>query len=407
MDDTGKSFELLLVDDEEATVLGLSALPWETLGINRVHCACSASEALASLEKGNVDVVVTDIRMPGKSGIDLLVEVEKSPHAPKCLLLSGYAEFAYAQAAIQAQAVDYLLKPVSDEELMQAVGRALSIRKSELEKLQLQKRSMEAIRNNIGDYFEQVIAPWLSSKKSTFETKQELKSYGLPTDTNIKALWLFVHIHKEPSTDDVDGMKSVLASNLTKITATATFNLYKNLYAILLYPLRTQGDESLLNAVKPQILLLKTQLRKQCQAPITLTTSLPFLFWEEGPKIYQSFLSGTSPLVQEVRHKKEQLAVRVYEYVEAHFFEQPSLQEVADHLFLNAAYLSKRFKEETGEKFSDYIHRLRMDRAVEFLAETNMKVSQIAKKLGYKDASYFIKVFKREFHMTPQEFRSR
>lgn len=166
MDDTGKSFELLLVDDEEATVLGLSALPWETLGIHRVHCACSASEALASLEKGNVDVVVTDIRMPGKSGIDLLAEVEKSPHAPKCLLLSGYAEFAYAQAAIQAQAVDYLLKPVSDEELMQAVGRALSIRKSELEKLQLQKRSMEAIRNNIGDYFEQAITPWLSNKRA-------------------------------------------------------------------------------------------------------------------------------------------------------------------------------------------------------------------------------------------------
>ncbi|WP_141234247.1 hypothetical protein, partial [Virgibacillus sp. 7505] len=68
----------------------------------------------------------------------------------------------------------------------------------------MQKRSMEAIRNNIGDYFEQAIAPWLSSKKSTFETKQQLKSYGLPTDINVKALWLFVHIHKEPSTDDVD-----------------------------------------------------------------------------------------------------------------------------------------------------------------------------------------------------------
>lgn len=111
------------------------------------------------------------------------------------------------------------------------------------------------------------------------------------------------------------------------------------------------------------------------------------------------------PLKQD--EKQEQLANRVKDYVESRLFEQPNLQEVANFLYMNPAYISKRFKEETGETFTDYTHRLRMKKAVTLLADTNYKVGRISKELGYKDSSYFIRVFKREFNQTPHEFRNR
>ncbi|WP_054710291.1 AraC family transcriptional regulator [Bacillus sp. JCM 19041] len=101
------------------------------------------------------------------------------------------------------------------------------------------------------------------------------------------------------------------------------------------------------------------------------------------------------------------IATRVKEFVEAHSDNNPNLQDVAAYLYLNPAYVSKRFKEETGENFTEYMSRLRMNKAIALLTDTNKKISSISEELGYKDSSYFIKVFKREFNLTPQEFRCR
>ncbi|WP_054710297.1 response regulator [Bacillus sp. JCM 19041] len=137
-------FQLLLVDDEDATLQGLASLPWRGIGISRVHCAYTANEALSILSTHAIDVVVTDIRMPGKSGLELLTEIKESQYNPKCILLSGHSDFAYAQAAIKAQAVDYLLKPVRDEELLGAVEKAIIRRREEQSKKYVNESSIEA-----------------------------------------------------------------------------------------------------------------------------------------------------------------------------------------------------------------------------------------------------------------------
>ncbi|MFD0958178.1 helix-turn-helix domain-containing protein [Paenibacillus chungangensis] len=84
--------------------------------------------------------------------------------------------------------------------------------------------------------------------------------------------------------------------------------------------------------------------------------------------------------------------------------EELTLQHVADRLHINSSYLSRRFKQETGRSFSDYVQAARMERAHQLLLEGST-VSMAAQDCGFKDASYFIRVFRKHWGVTPGELR--
>ena len=93
-----------------------------------IHTASSAADALALLDSMTVDLVVTDVRMPGLSGIDLIREVRVRHPGIELVVITGYATIEGAVEALQLGAWDYLAKPFTDEELFQAVRRALARR---------------------------------------------------------------------------------------------------------------------------------------------------------------------------------------------------------------------------------------------------------------------------------------
>lgn len=97
----------------------------------------------------------------------------------------------------------------------------------------------------------------------------------------------------------------------------------------------------------------------------------------------------------------------VQRIVQQRLHEDLSLQELSDQVHLHPKYLSWLYKQETGEGLTDYINGLRMERAVDWLKHSEMKVYEIAGRLGYQNPSYFIRVFKGKFQMTPQQYRDR
>lgn len=107
-------YKVLLVDDEAPALRFLQALLTKCAPNFEIAASCrSAEDALAYLRAHQVDLLITDISMPGKDGIALALEARALRPALRMVIVSGYAEFEYAQGAIQAAVDDYILKPVT------------------------------------------------------------------------------------------------------------------------------------------------------------------------------------------------------------------------------------------------------------------------------------------------------
>ena len=124
-------FRLLLVDDEPH-VTGALSLQLEAREDMDVYIANSAAETLNVLRKTRIDLMVSDIRMPGMTGLELLSRVQKEQPDCKVILLTGYADFNYVYEAMRQGAAGYVLKNESDETLLEQIDKVLSeIRKEE------------------------------------------------------------------------------------------------------------------------------------------------------------------------------------------------------------------------------------------------------------------------------------
>lgn len=84
-----------------------------------------------------------------------------------------------------------------------------------------------------------------------------------------------------------------------------------------------------------------------------------------------------------------------------------TVQKLADHLFISTSYLSLIFKKEAGQTFLKYLIAIRLDAAKALLMSPDIKVTEVAEKVGYPDVSYFSYFFKKNFGISPREFRSR
>ena len=118
-------YKLLIVEDEKLIRKGLVAHnPWNEWGFECVGEAENGKEALALFSQYNPDVLLTDLRMPVMNGLTLLSELRKKGADCPIIVISGYADFDYAQEAIQYGAMAYLLKPIKQQELMDTFLRA-------------------------------------------------------------------------------------------------------------------------------------------------------------------------------------------------------------------------------------------------------------------------------------------
>lgn len=130
---------MIIADDDAIIRRGLAKnIDWTKYGIEVVGIASDGEEALEMINENLPDLLLTDIRMPFMDGIQLMNEVRKKHFDIQFILLTAYEEFEYAKHAIKNGACDYLLKPISNDKLIEAVLNA----KESFEKRQLAKKQM-------------------------------------------------------------------------------------------------------------------------------------------------------------------------------------------------------------------------------------------------------------------------
>lgn len=106
------------------------------------------------------------------------------------------------------------------------------------------------------------------------------------------------------------------------------------------------------------------------------------------------------------RQAKEKYAIRdIIKYIDQHYTSELSLQEIASRFFVSREYISRKFKQEFGVNFSDYLSKYRIEKAKLLMLNPNLKISQIAEMVGIHDVKYFSKVFKKQEGVSPREYR--
>ncbi|GJM79352.1 hypothetical protein HMSSN139_18480 [Paenibacillus sp. HMSSN-139] len=133
-------YKLLVVDDEPFILDGLVDLFQENEELD-VYSAASGDKALELLSRTRMDIVLSDIRMPGTSGLELQKEIQRQWPYCKLVFLTAHSEFAYAYQAIQNNAVGYVLKSEGEEAIVEAVNRCLR-------EIRRERQTQEFIKEN-------------------------------------------------------------------------------------------------------------------------------------------------------------------------------------------------------------------------------------------------------------------
>ena len=193
-------YSILIIDDEPYAVKALKeTIDWKALDIDKVFCTCYIDEATTILTTEDIDICLSDIVMPGKSGFDMIEFIKENNLRTKVIMTTAHEDFWYIKKALELGAVEYLLKPIQFDALKKAVSAAISIVESENQKQQYMekyKESCELWNNNIPDIIERFWRDALSGRFCLNKNKlsQFFGNIGRTADENMKFIILLVSL---------------------------------------------------------------------------------------------------------------------------------------------------------------------------------------------------------------------
>ena len=357
-------FKVLMVDDREIFLVELKRLKvWgQVSGFDIPDTAKNGSQALDLLRANRYDLVLTDVRMPGIDGLQLLREIRTDRLCPCVVILSEYSEFSYARQGIVSGAFDYLVKPVSKESLLELFNRAGSYLSS------LKNGSAAQVDGVVGDKSE-----WV------YPSAEENAIVNYFRNHDFKAVKLF--------RTTVDSICHVMTDNIVKADMIVK-KLYHNIITSV------YEDHGWLNYY------------------INVHFFDEIDFSNEGDKdsLKEFYAGKIAWLLRFIMKYQPDISDEVVKNVCNYILGAPEgdlkLKAVADKFFINNTYLSNTFTMKMGIHFNEYVTMVKMARAEYLFKNTNLKTYEIGYQLGYRDTNYFSRQFKKFYGYSPKEYRN-
>ena len=174
------NYKVFLVEDEIATREGIrEKVDWKSAGCEFCGEAPDGEMALPLIETCKPDILVTDIKMPFMDGLQLSRIVRNNTPSIKIIILSGYDEFEYAQAALKLGVTEYLLKPISSEVLTGALQRVTTLLDQEARERNSYKKLQEDAKENIAHQREKFLLRLVMGGVSSAEVIEQGQQLGL------------------------------------------------------------------------------------------------------------------------------------------------------------------------------------------------------------------------------------
>ena len=329
--------KVLLVDDEFVVLDRIQrSIAWGELGMELIGCCENALDALEQMINEVPDVLVTDIKMPVMTGLELIEKAKQMNPYMQCIVLSGHAEFSLAQAAINQGVFNYLLKPFSKmsfEEVMKKCCAHILKSRSEKQVNFIQRTELVS--------------------ELTKELQSLKGSYGTVEGTMIKEL------------------------------------------------MKSSHDLSILR--EACMLLMSHNAENGGKENIKYILEL----FDTKTDMYEAVAEMMNKISDNV--SESALVSKIKNYTKEHYCdEELNLQLIADNVvFLGVKYIGGCFLKETGIKYSDYLMKIRMEKAKSLMKrDTNMRIEMIAEQVGLgHDIPYFYYLFKKYTGVTPKEYK--
>ncbi len=226
--------------------------------------------------------------------------------------------------------------------------------------------------------------PWIESVGD-----REVGAYRTPL--NQTARWSRAYRVHDPDAD------RELEQLLTPLVACPSVEDagYMQLYLQIAMPLAQVMQESELS--RQQCVELRSQCLYDPRAHATPAQAAEYLRFVAGQLIALRRENTDNSIRAVIAH--------VQDYIRQHLSEDISLTKLAEYVHVNASYLSRVFKQETGSNLKDYIWELRLNRACELLRRPDLRIQEVGAQLGFQTSSYFSYFFKKGTGLTPREFR--
>lgn len=155
--------KLILVDDEIMMLRMLKkAIDWKKLGIDQVFTALNVEEAKRLFEEYQIDIAVCDIEMPRENGLSLIEWLQYLYPETVNIILTGHADFNYARSAVSLGVYEYLLKPVTYEDISEVIKKAVDKKKSESvsqsdESIPDEQNLTETVKHYLRSHYNEII----------------------------------------------------------------------------------------------------------------------------------------------------------------------------------------------------------------------------------------------------------
>lgn len=381
---------ILVVDDEEVIRSGIERTIRREFPQHRVAMADSPEAAVELLTSMPIDLVLTDVLMPGMTGLEL-IEISRGRHSHiKWVVISAYSEFAYAKEAVRLGAKDYLLKPIGKDTLI------AKIKELELEIAKENERNKEAqlLSRNLRFLREAIFARWAS----------DLDLGGLDLAPFVGNHPHFNLIMVRLDSDSDLRLEHFIVENvMSELIDTAGDGFVASIDSKSLLGLVTLREES---GLGPLIEQLRTHLKRYLKIPFQVVHSERITNLEAVPdQVKRMHKSSESQVYDHYASGGEKAVEVAIQYIHSHMASELTLEKVASIVYLNPVYFSQLFKQKTGGGFKEYITGLRLERAMELLRESELKIGEIAERVGYPDVRHFSQIFRKKAGCTPSEYR--
>ncbi len=414
----------VVVADDEAELRSalVRRVDWESVGFRVVGEAENGVEALELVEKYEPDLLLTDIRMPFLSGIELARSVREVRPATQIAFLSGFDDFSYAQQAIQYNIVSYMLKPISAEELTEELEK-IRIKIDEKYK-QFAGVKAEEESPDIADFVMPLLldGDFMNDEAPLEEAlrKEALRcGYIKELDQELSYMVMGVRFVDENRGNNTD-KATVHAVNLIleKYVKYVSFYVGATVWSVVwASPSRLEKYmhiivEEIAQAAK-RIVGKETMIGV---SRIATSFSSAHTAYKEARDVicYVKETGAQTIFIEDVerignidaKHSSNILCEKAKEIIESQYMNQElSLSSVSREIAVSPNYLSALIKKVTGSTFIDLLSRKRIEVAKDLLLNSDMKIREIAERCGYSDQHYFSYCFKKYTGSSPNACR--